>query len=39
MSKPSEGKAVDFESPGGLGTGEEARGAEPLEQQTQGARP
>jgi hypothetical protein len=36
--EPSEGKAMDFESPGGLGTGGEARGAEPLEQQAQGPR-
>jgi hypothetical protein len=30
---------MDFESLGGLGTGEEARGAEPLEQKAYGASP
>lgn len=33
--KLCDSKTMDFESPGGLGTGE-ARGAEPLEQQIQG---
>jgi hypothetical protein len=39
VSKLHEGKAMGFESPGGLDTGEKAQEADPLEQQVQGARP
>jgi hypothetical protein len=37
VSKPSKGRAMDFESLGGLGTGEEVWGAKPLEQQSKQA--
>jgi hypothetical protein len=36
--QPNEDKAMDFESPGELGTGEEAQGAEHLEQEVQRVR-
>jgi hypothetical protein len=39
VSKPSKGKAMDFESTGGLGTGEEVQGQSPWSSKCRGLGP